>query len=191
MEERVSTIDIISGIFSEAVKSVIEMSTHKNITYSSTLQKIPKVCLRPEIGCFVQFNGDYNGLVIMNFSAESAMTIYTSSMVALGIPEDECAKNFTSSEVADSIGELVNQIMGQSMRRVQEKYDLASSCGQPKALALNSAIILSIDSGYEYRDNRRIVFSLDKSSRFYMELTMEQTEFIAQAENFPDDDMFE
>ena len=48
--------------------------------------------------------------------------------------------------------------------------------GQPKAIALNSAITLIPDS--EFQDNRRMVFSLE-TFRFSMELAMERTEFIA------------
>jgi CheY-specific phosphatase CheX len=176
MEAPFSTIDVMANIFCRAVKDVLEKSTQKTIIYSNTIQRIPKVSLRPALGCFVIFNGDYNGLAVMNFTAEAAMDIYTSSMLTMGMPEEECAKSYTSGEVSDSIGELVNQVMGQSMALVEQKFDLASMFGQPKALVLNNAITLSIDS--EYRDNRRIVFSIGGSSRFSMEIAMEQTEFI-------------
>lgn len=176
MEAPFTTIDVVANIFSRAVKDVLEKSTQKTIMYSNTFQRIPKVSLRPALGCFVVFNGDYNGLVVMNFTAEATMDIYKSSMLTMGMPENECAKSYTSSEVSDSIGELVNQIMGQSMALVEQKFDLASMFGQPKALALNHPITLSIDT--EYRDNRRIVFSIGGAGRFSMEIAMEQTEFI-------------
>lgn len=175
MEPHLKTIDIVASIICKAAKHVLESGTQKKINYSSTLQNIPKVTMKPEMGCFVQFSGDYNGLVVLNLSAEAAMTLYKNYMTAMGLPEDELAKNYTSSEVADSIGEMTNQIMGLAMRMIEDRYELTSFCGQPKALALSSPITLLIDS--DDRDNRRMVFSIDRD-KFNIELAMEQTEFI-------------
>ncbi|MBF0120423.1 MAG: DUF3334 family protein [Desulfobacterales bacterium] len=171
-----STIDIISGIFCKSTKRVLELSTQKTIKFSTTIQRISKVSLRPEIGSFVQFTGDYNGLAVMNFTSGAAMELYRSYMIAMGLPESDLAKEYTSSEVPDSIGEMTNQIMGQSLSMIEEKYDLTAYCGQPKALALNSAITLTIDS--DYTENRRISFNIE-SHRFYLELSMEPIEFIS------------
>jgi CheY-specific phosphatase CheX len=174
LKETIEAIDAIVRICCQAVKEVFEINTKKEISFSRTFQKVPKVSLRPKIGCFVQFIGDYNGLVVMNFSGEAALTLYTSYMIAMGVPADELAKDYTSVEVADSIGEMVNQIMGKMTKLVENSYDLSTACGQPKALALNSAIILTIDT--DYKENRRISFTVDKE-KFYLELAMESTEF--------------
>ena len=148
---------------------------YRTIKYSKTIQAVPKVRLKPEIGCFVLFNGDYNGLVVMNFSAEAAMDLYTSYMTSMGLPESELAKDFTSNEVVDTMGEMTNQIMGRSMRMVESKYDLSSFFGQPKALALNSALTLVPD--LDFQDSRRISFSIG-TNKFYMELALERVSFI-------------
>lgn len=175
MKHNYKTIDLVSGILCEAVKRVLSKNTKKIIDYASTIQSIPKVTMKPDIGCFVQLSGDYNGLLVVNFSGNAAVNIYRSYMILMGLPEDELAKNFTSNEVIDSIGEIVNQIMGEFMRMVADEYELITVCGQPKVLALNSAITLTIDS--DYRDNRRIAFSIGHD-RFQFEIAMEQTEFI-------------
>jgi hypothetical protein len=69
---------------------------------------------------------------------------------------------------------------------VEAKYDLNAKFGQPKAVYLNSAIILSLENTSggltmspeaQYSDNRRIVFTID-NSRFHMEIAMERTEFV-------------
>ncbi len=169
------TIDRLSLLLCKSVKHVLESSTKKAIQYSTTIQQIPKITMKPEVGCFVQFTGDYSGLVVLNLSAEAAVEIYRSYMLTMGMPEDELAKDFTSSDVADTIGEITNQIMGLFMRTVEDKYNLSSFCGQPKALALNNAITLTIDA--DYINNRRVVFKLG-GDKFHMELAMEQTEFI-------------
>lgn len=184
MDYTLKTIDQVSSILCEAVETVLKASTHKKINYSPTIQSIPKVTMRPDIGCFVAISGDYNGLLVVNFSGQAAMNIYKSYMISMGMPENELSSHFTSNEVTDSIGEVVNQIMGEFMRAIAERFHLVAFCGQPKVLALNSTITLSIDS--DYRDNRRISFSIEHD-RFQVELAMEQTEFIVlPIENGPE-----
>ena len=175
MAAELDTIDIVANIFSQATKKTLDKSTKKIIKYSKTILAIPKVSLKPKIGCFVLFNGDYNGLVIMNFTSAAAMDLYTSYMISMGLPESELAKDYTSNEVVDTMGEMTNQIMGRSMRMVESKYDLSSCFGQPKSLALTSAITLTPD--LDYQDNRRISFSIG-TNKFYMELALEKVKFI-------------
>ena len=176
MEPSHRTIDIVSRILCNAVKKVLSTSTQKNIEYSSTIQKIQKVMMQPDIGCFLQFSGDYNGLLVVNFSGNAAVSIYRNYMISMGIPEEELAKDFTSNEVIDSIGEIINQVMGEFMHMIDDKYRLIAVFGQPKVLALTSAITLTVDS--DYRDNRRMAFNIEQE-RFQLELALEQTEFIS------------
>ena len=176
MSEKQATIDIIAEIFCQAVKKTLDKSTKKSIKYSNTIQVIPKVSLRPEIGCFVQFTGDYNGLVVVNFSSGAAMGLYRSYMLAMGMSEGDLAKDSTSAEVVDTMGEMTNQFMGKAMQMVEGKFDLTSYIGQPKALSLNTAITLTPD--LDFQDNRRLVFSLE-THRFYMEMALERTEFVS------------
>lgn len=170
-----SSIDAIIDIFSIAVKKTLDSSTGKTIKISETFQSIPKVVLRPDMGCFVQFTGDYNGLAVMNFTAEAAMMLYRSYMINMGLSADDLAKDCTSKEVEDTMGEMTNQIMGRAARMVEGKYDLSANFGQPKSLALNSAITLTPET--EYMDNRRACFRVG-TERFYLELAMEKSEFI-------------
>lgn len=175
MADEPETIDIIANIFSQAIKKTLEKSTKKMIRYSLTFQAIPKVSLKPEIGCFVLFSGDYNGLVVMNFSAEAAMDLYRSYMINMGLPESDLAKECTSNEVIDTMGEMTNQVMGRAMSMVESRFELTSYCGQPKALALNNSITLTPEM--DYQTNRRVSFSLG-TSRFHMELALEKIQFV-------------
>lgn len=177
MGKTIGAIDALTAIALQAVKKVIETNTKLPVKASSTVQRVPKVSMRPEIGCFVPFTGDYNGLVVMNFSAGAAMLLYRSYMMAMGLPEDELAKEYTNVEVPDSIGEMVNQIMGKVTKLTEDSFGLSTYCSQPKALALNSAIILTIDT--DYRENRRLSFSIN-NEKFYFELAMETADFIQQ-----------
>lgn len=169
------SIDEISKVFLKTAQHTLETSTGQEVSFSSTIQKTPKVSMKPDLTCFVQFNGDYNGLVVINFSANAAFEIYKSYMNAMGMPKNEIAKTLASPDVSDTIGEITNQIMGQLIKEIEEKYDLNAAFGQPKALTLSSSITLVIDS--DYGENRRLSFRIGNYS-FRIEIAMEHTEFI-------------
>ncbi len=175
MSESIISIDAISKVFLTTAQHTLEACTQLEVTYSSTIQKTPKVSMKPDLTCFVQFDGDYNGLVVVNFSANAAFAIYKSYMKTMGMPEDEIAATVDSPEVTDIIGEITNMVMGQLTKDVEEKYNLNAGFGQPKALTLNSAITLVIDS--DYGEHRRLSFRIGNYN-FRIELAMEHTEFV-------------
>ncbi|MBA3016337.1 MAG: DUF3334 family protein [Proteobacteria bacterium] len=179
-------IDRLAIALCQATKETLEKGIGQDVTYVKTIQDIPRVSIRPDLGCFVQFYGDYNGLVAFSFSDESALYLYRNYMLTMGMPAEGLAVNATSAEVADSIGELTNQILGCAMRMVESEYDLNAKFGQPKALTLSNGItlvpeastgVVGAGSGASAFDNRRIVFKLEES-RFYLELAMEHIAFI-------------
>lgn len=179
-------IDCLAAALCQATKETLEKGIGKTVNFSKTIQKIPRVSIRPDVGCFVQFYGDYNGLVAFSFSDDSALYLYRHYMTAMGMPVEGLAVNATSAEVADTIGELTNQILGCAMRLVEDEFDLNAKFGQPKALTLSNGITLVpeastgiVGAGSEASgfDNRRIVFKLE-DSRFYLELAMEHIAFI-------------
>lgn len=174
-----NTLNSIARIFCEATKEVLGASTGKEVSFANTIQKIPLVHLRPEIGCFVLFSGDYSGIMIMNFSAKAAMEIYRNQMLTMGLPEEDLAIEYTSDDVVDNIGETINQIIGNVRRKIEEIYGLVSSNTQPKAIALTTSIILTIDAhDIEKELCRRLSFKIGGHS-FHIELSMEKTEFVS------------
>ncbi len=175
MSDPLVSIDEVSKIFLRSARNTLAVSTGQEVTFSTTIQKIPKIAMKPDLTSFVQFTGDYNGLVVMNFSADAAFEIYKSYMEAMGMPEEELAVSVAAPEVTDTIGELTNQVMGQWIKDVEEKYNLNAEFGQPKALTLNSSITLIIDS--DYGENRRLSFKIGNYN-FRVGIAMERTEFI-------------
>ncbi len=173
------TVDLIAAVLSEAVTYVLELSTQKKISYAHTLQAIPKLIMRPDISCFIQLGGDFNGLIVFNFNERTAVKFYQSYMISMGIPKEDLVKDFTSNEVTDSIGEIFNQVVGEFTRLIESEFGLSISWGQPKVLALTHALTLTIDA--DYHENRRIAFSLD-NDRFQAEVALEQTQFCALPE---------
>jgi len=174
-----STVNSVAQLFCEATQEVIGSSTGETVSYSETLQMIPAINLRPDIGCFIMFSGDYSGLMIMNFTGDAALEIYRHSMMKMGLPEEELAVEHTSDEVVNSIGELINQVIGKVRQRIEEQYHLVAHNTQPRAIALSTSIILNIES----RENsaqelcRRLSFKINRQS-FYIELALERSEFV-------------
>jgi len=177
-KKRKSTINEIAEFLGEAVKEVLEINTGGKIKIAPTLQKINNVSLRPDIGCFVEFNGDYNGLLCANFSKESALELYTMAMKRLGLSEDEIVKDPLSEEVTNFIGEIVNQIIGNFRKKIEQKYGLVSYNNQPKAISISRTIIMYIDTFLQTAQNRKISFRTENGKSFYVEISLEQTEFI-------------
>lgn len=173
------TVNAIAQLFCEATQEVVSSSTGQEVSYSQTMQMIPSIHLRPDIGCFVLFSGDYSGLMIMNFEGQAAVEIYRHSMLKMGMPEDELSTEHTADEVVNAIGELINQVIGMVRRRIEEQYQLVAHNTQPKAIALATAIILNIDSRDPASQElcRRLSFKINRKS-FHIELSLERSEFV-------------
>ncbi len=172
------TVDTVARVFGEAVKEVIETSTGTSISYAPTIQDVPSISLKPDLGCFVQFSGDYSGLFIMNLSAEAALELYQRAMVFMGLPKEELVDDFNSEDVVSSVGELINQVIGKARQKIEERYGLSARNNQPKAITISSAITLSVATMLDRPLCRRLSFRTEDNNPFYVEMNLEQTEFI-------------
>lgn len=175
---KIETVNIVAKIFCDAVKEVIDNSTGSTVTYAPTIQNVPSISLKPDVGCFVQFSGDYSGLFIMNLSNRAALEIYRKSMIYMGLPKEELAADYYSDEVVNSIGELINQIIGKARQKIEQQYGLSASNNQPKAITISSAITLSVATMLDKPKCRRLSFRTEQNNPFYVEMNLEQTEFI-------------
>ncbi len=175
---KLNTINHVAKIFCEAVKEVLETSTASKIIFSPTIQNIPSISLKPDLGCFVQFSGDYSGLFIMNLSGAAALELYRRSMTYMGFPEDELASDYSSDDVVNCIGEIINQVIGKARSKVEQEFGLTADNNQPKAITISTAITLSIATMLDKPRCRRLSFKTQDNNPFYVEMNMEQTEFI-------------
>ncbi len=162
----------------DSVTKVLTMATHSQIRYSAMVQRISKTCLKPDIGCFVLFDGGFSGLVILNFSAQAAMEIYESYMLSMGIPKDGLASTFTSDEVGNVMGELMNQIVGDFTGKIGRELQTHITQNQPKMLAITKQVMLSVDANLDQPEARRVTFYTGGNNIFYLELAIDHTEFI-------------
>ena len=175
-----------------SVPRVLSVATQCEIHYSGMVQRITKTCLKPDIGCFVLFDGGFSGLVVLNFSAQTAMELYESYMLNMGMPKCDLASVHTSDEVSNIMGELMNQIVGDFTGKVRRELQTHITQNQPKMLVLNKQVVLSVDTHLDKPEARRVTFYTGRNNIFYLELAIDRTEFIKlhdfEANEVPDPD---
>ena len=170
-----------------SVTRVLSVAMQGQVHYSAMVQRITKTCLKPDIGCFVLFDGGFSGLVILNFSAEAAMEIYERYMLSMGMSRDGLASSFTSEEVSNVMGELMNQVLGDFTSKVRREFQTHIRQNQPKMLALNQPVVLSVDANLDQPEARRVMFHTERNNIFYLELAVDRTQFIQLYEFEPQD----
>ncbi len=170
-----------------SVTRVLNVAIQSKINYSAMVQRITKIGLKPDIGCFVVFDGGFSGLVVLNFAAATAMEIYEKYMVNMGMPRSELAGSHTSDEVSNILGELMNQIVGDFTGKVRRELQTHITQNQPKMLVLNKQVMLNVDTPLDRPEIRRVTFYTERNNIFYLELAIDRTEFIKLYEFDPND----
>ncbi len=185
------TEDLLRSLCNSVTK-VLSIATQSEIRYSGMVQRISKTCLKPDIGCFVLFDGGFSGLVVINFSAQAAMELYETYMVNMGMGREGLATAHTSDEVSNVMGELMNQIVGDFTGKVARELQTHITQNQPKMLAINKQVMLSVDTNLDRPEARRVTFYTNRNNIFYLELAIDHTEFIKlndfEAAEAPDPD---
>ena len=161
-----------------SVTHVLGKATHSQIHYSAMVQRITKTCLRPDIGCFVLFDGGFSGLVIINLTAQAAMELYESYLLNMGMSRDDLATSYTADEVANVMGELMNQVAGDFTSKIRRELQTHITQNQPKMLVLNRQVMLSVDANLDQPEARRVSFYTSNNNIFYLELAIDRTEFV-------------
>lgn len=171
------TDDILRSLC-DSVTKVLSIATGGDVRYSSMVQRITKTCLKPDIGCFVLFDGGFSGLVVINFSGQAAMELYEQYMLNMGMSRSELATSYTSDEVGNVMGELMNQFVGDFTGKVARELQTHITQNQPKMLALTKQVVLSVDTHLDNPEARRVTFYTGRNNIFYLELAIDRTEFI-------------
>lgn len=172
-----NTEDLLISLCNSVTK-VLQAATASQIQYSGMVQRISKTCLKPDLGCFVLFDGGFSGLVILNFSASAAMELYERYMLNMGMAKEELAHSFTSDEVGNVMGELMNQVLGDFTSKARRELQTHITQNQPKMLALNTQVVLSVDANLDQPEARRVTFYTERNNIFYLEMAVDRTEFI-------------
>jgi Protein of unknown function (DUF3334) len=187
----IGTDDILLSLC-QSVAKVLSMATQSQVSHSGMVQRITRTSLQPDIGCFVLFDGSFNGLVILNFSAPAAMELYRRYLTSMGMPEADLALSYTADEVSNVLGELMNQALGDFTGKVRRELQANITQSQPKMLVVNKQVSLSVDANLDQPEARRVTFYSQDSKVFYLELALDHTEFLKlvdfEAQEAPDPD---
>lgn len=184
----VTTEDILLKLC-QSVSGVLSSATDSHVTYSAMVQKINKTCLRPDLGCFVLFDGGFSGLVVINFTAPAALELYQKYMKHMGMPEEELSIIHTSDDVGDVLGELMNQLVGDFTSKIRKELKTNITQNQPKMMAITKQVLISVDTNLDRPQARRVTFTTEGNNIFYLELAMDKTEFIQMEEFEIEDDV--
>ena len=171
------TEDILRSLCNSVTK-VLSVATQSPVSYSGMVQRISRTCLKPDIGCFVLFDGGFSGLVVINFSAAAAMELYENYMTQMGMAREELATRHTADDVGNVMGELMNQMVGDFTGKIARELQTHITQNQPKMLALNKQVMLSVDTNLDQPESRRVTFFTARNNIFYLELAIDRTEFI-------------
>ncbi len=172
-EKNTSTLEFVR-LFSRAIKDIVLRTTKKNIRISKTAMRVDGVQVTGDIGAFVAFSGDYNGIMILNFEGDAALDIVSDSLRNMGLPEEDIPKHVGSDEVRQNIGEMANQCVGKGRSLVQEKFDLSAKANIPAVVPITVPIALSMVSKEPKNfECVRVSFTTEKRHKFYMELALE------------------
>lgn len=163
----------------QSVAAVMSTASGRKIKYTPLVQKITKTMLTPDIGTFVMFTGSFSGMVVINFPRETAMEIYSSYMTTMGMDKSEIAQNYTQEEVSNTLGELMNQILGHFIREVSEEMHIRIDQSQPKMLVLPREVQISISVNLDNPTYSKVTFHTEGGNVFYVELAMDDTTFTA------------
>jgi len=172
----VATDDVVR-ILCSSVQTILSSTIRSDISISPMVKELEHTCLKPDIGCFVLFQGDFSGLIIINFTKDAAMEIYRNYMVGMGMPEDDLAQNHTSDEVASSLGELLNQCVGKFRFDLESKTGIFVTQNQPKMLVVNESVQIAIEMGIEKQQLRQISFKTVVGNHFYLEVALPEIKF--------------
>lgn len=177
-KKKTFSTDEILLILCKSVTKVLSGATGESVKYSPVVQRIKKTSLKPDIGCFVLFDGVFSGIVIMNFTAQAAMEIYGNYMRHMGMPEDELATRHSSDEVSNTLGELTNQIVGEFTAAIEHELYISVNQSQPKMIAINREVALSINANLDNPQARKVAFQTSGHQTFFIEMAMDKTTFV-------------
>ena len=105
----------------------------------------------------------------------------------MGMAREELASSFTSDEVSNVMGELMNQVVGDFTGKVRRELQTHITQNQPKMLVINQQVMLSVDANLDQPEARRVSFYTANNNIFYLELAIDRTQFIKLYDFEPQD----
>lgn len=168
----------IADIFRKATMEVIERSCNLKLISSKTAQIISTIEISKDVGSFVSFNGNYGGLMVINFDGDAALEIASANLRSMGLPDEEIPTYHLADDVISTIGELTNHIVGKARTNMETKYDLIARSNIPAVVPVTVPIGLVIKGpSVEGSQCVRLVFRTPQNHHFHMEICSETALF--------------
>ncbi len=169
-----STLDFVK-IFSKGIRDMFASSAGINVEVARSAMRVTGVQVAGDIGAFVAFKGDYNGIMILNFEGGAALELVAAYLTHLGLPPEDVPTTFQNDDVRNNIGEITNQIIGKNRTMVQDILDLSARANIPAVVPITIPIALQMVSKEPGEfECIRVSFTTPKRNKFYMEVAMEQ-----------------
>ena len=101
---------------------------------------------RHRVSSLLDFTGGINGFVIINYPAAAAIDVVSTFMQGMGMPANDCPKT-VGEEVINTLGEVLNQVLGKFRKNIQGHFGLVAESGTPITMLVNTMLRLSpVDS---------------------------------------------
>ena len=169
-----SAILEFARIFGETTCDIIRKSGGVAAQLSQTAQYIPCPRVTGDIGCFVTFHGDYNGLIVLSFDGAAALDLTRAILTTAGLSGPDLPQHFASENARGALGELTNQVVGHARVAIQKRWDLNADANVPVVVPLIGLRALELHAG-GWGENHCVRLSLRTpgQKRFHLELAME------------------
>ena len=115
---------------------MLSVATQSQVHYSGMVQRISKTCLKPDIGCFVLFDGGFSAWSSSTSLPPPRWSCYQSYLLSMGMSKEDLVSSYTSDEVSNVMGELMNQVVGDFTGKIRAKRK-PHHPELPKMLVLN------------------------------------------------------
>jgi len=166
----------MTKLFSESYVEIFNKMGAGGFTVSPSFYLIGSAQTRHRVASLLDFTGGVNGLVIINYPEDAAISVVKEFLMGMGL-SDEDTPTAIAEEVTNTLGEICNQVLGNFRKNLEEKYGFQASSGTPMTMLVNTMLSLRpVDSeGFFYVRSQILTPSM---KGFFVEFCIQQGVFV-------------
>ena len=163
----------MAKMFAESYTEVFQvMGGSGKFTIAPSFYVIDTAQTRHRVSSLLDFTGGINGFVIINYPEAAAIDVVSTFMRGMGMSAEDCPKSI-GEEVINTLGEIINQVLGKFRKNIKGHYGLAAESGTPITMLVNTMLRLSpVDSTQNLYVRGQI--STPSLKAFYIEFCIQQ-----------------
>jgi hypothetical protein len=150
-----------------SVTRVLSVATQSQVHYSGMVQRISKPASSPTLAALCCSMAASRAWSSSTFGL-AAMELYQSYLLSMGMSKEDLVSSYTSDEVSNVMGELMNQVVGDFTGKIRRELQTHITQNQPKMLVLNKQVMLSVDANLDNPEARRVTFYTGNNNIFYL-----------------------